>query len=46
MKEKEVRELVRSVIWKIAQDEGGHILHYNEWVDDNWKDLSKKKLKL
>lgn len=39
------REIVRAVIWKIAQDEGGHILHYNEWVDDNWvklKELEKK----
>ena len=36
------REIVRKVIWKIAQDEGGHILHYNDWVDDNWEELNKK----
>lgn len=35
----DMRDLVRGVIWKIAQDEGGHILHYNEWVDDNWDKL-------
>lgn len=39
----EAREIVRNVIWKIAQDEGGHILHYNEWVDDNWNKLQKLK---
>ena len=37
------REVVRAVIWKIAQDEGGHILHYNEWVDDNWDKMKKRK---
>ncbi len=37
------REIVRVVIWKIAQDEGGHILHYNTWVDDEWEDLLKIK---
>ena len=39
MKEKEAREIVRAVIWKVAMDEGGHILHYNDWVDDNWNKL-------
>ena len=37
--ENKSREIVRAIIWKIAQDEGGHILHYNEWVDDNWEQL-------
>ena len=39
MMKKQAREIVRAVIWKIAQDEGGHILHYNDWVDDNWEEL-------
>lgn len=36
------RELIRAVIWKIAQDEGGHILHYNDWVDDNLDKLEQE----
>lgn len=39
MKSKQLREIIRAVIWEIAQNEGGHILHYNEWVDDNWEEL-------
>lgn len=39
MNKKTAREIIRSVIFKIAQDEGGHILHYNEWVDDNFEKL-------
>ena len=39
LKSEYVREIIRVVIWKIAEDEGGQILHYNEWVDDNWKKL-------
>jgi len=42
LSEEESREIVRSVIWRIAEDEGGQILHYNDWVDDNWKDLINK----
>jgi len=38
MKEENVREVIRDVIWKIAKDEGGHILHYNDWVGGRkWK---------
>ena len=37
--ERELREIIRAVIWRIAEDEGGQILHYNDWVDDNWKEL-------
>lgn len=40
------RELVRKVIWRIAQDEGGHILHYNDWVDDNWNILTQNPHKV
>jgi len=43
MKESVAREMARAIIWKIAQDEGGHILHYNDWVDDNWMFLIQKK---
>jgi len=39
MNKKQAREIVRTVIWRIAQDEGGQVLHYNDWVDDNWKEL-------
>jgi len=39
MNKKQAREIVRAVIWRIAQDEGGQVLHYNDWVDDNWKEL-------
>lgn len=42
MNEKQSREIVRTVIWKIALAEGGHILHYNEWVDDEWQELKKE----
>ena len=35
----ELREIIRAVIWRIGMDEGGQVLHYNDWVDDNWKDL-------
>ena len=41
MNKKKAREIVRAVIWEIAIDEGGHILHYNEWVDDNWERLCR-----
>ena len=41
MNQKQAREIVRTVIWKIAQDEGGQVLHYNDWVDDNWKKLKE-----
>jgi len=37
--EEELREIIRAVIWRIGMDEGGQILHYNDWVNDNWKYL-------
>jgi hypothetical protein len=43
MKEKQVREIIRTVIWRIAQDEGGQVLSYNDWVDDNWEELIDSK---
>lgn len=35
---RKARELVRSVIFEIAKKEGGHILHYNDLVDENWEE--------
>ena len=37
--EEELREIIRAVIWRIGMDEGGQVLHYNDWVSDNWKEL-------
>ena len=33
--EKELREIIRAVVWRIAEDEGGQVLHYNDWVDSH-----------
>lgn len=38
---KEIKEIISKVIWKISMDEGGQILHYNDWVSDNFQELMK-----
>jgi len=30
----EIEKKVRAIIWRIAQEEGGQILHYNEKLDE------------
>jgi hypothetical protein len=37
--ERIIKEVATAIIFKIAQDEGGHILHYNDWVNDNLSKL-------
>lgn len=37
----EVKKIISKVIWRISVDEGGQILHYNDWVNDNLKILMK-----
>jgi len=39
--EKQSKKILKKVIWLISQDEGGHILHYNDWINDNWERLRR-----
>ena len=32
--DKALLEAIKRMIWRIAQDEGGHILHYNEVISE------------
>ena len=45
MKESDVKDIISNVIWKIAREEGFHILHYNEWVEENWKELKESVIR-
>jgi len=45
MKEEQVREIIKKIIWKIAIDERRpYILYYNKWIEDNWEKLKKGSL--